>query len=116
MRNITGDDVPKFVEDTLYTAVGLGVLGFQRLQVQRQELKKSLASALGEARTSLDDGLKTVEERLTDLDERFDEAYEASVEPLVPEAAREPARQAMILAREARHQAFQLVGRSTGTP
>ena len=55
MGNINGDDVPKFVEETLYTAVGLGVLGFQRLQVQRQELKKSLASALDEARTSFGD-------------------------------------------------------------
>jgi hypothetical protein len=116
MRNINGDDVPKLVEETLYTAVGLGVLGFQRMQVRRQELKKSLTSSLGDARTSLDDVLQTVEERLADLDERFDEAYGASVEPLLPEGAREPARQAVSLAREARHQAFQLVGRSTETP
>src|SRR5829696_6526145 len=102
MRSVNGDDIPKAVEETLYTAVGLGVLGFQRMQVRRQELKKSLTSSLGDARTSLDDVLQTVEERLADLDER----YGASVEPLLPEGAREPARQAVSLAREARHQLF----------
>ena len=50
MRSITGDEIPKLVEDTLYTAVGLGVLGFQRIQVHRQELKRSLAGLACEAR------------------------------------------------------------------
>ena len=50
MRSITGDEIPKMVEDTLYTAVGLGVLGFQRIQVHRQELKRSLAGLAREAR------------------------------------------------------------------
>jgi 3-methyladenine DNA glycosylase/8-oxoguanine DNA glycosylase len=107
MRNIT-DDIPKAVENTFYTAVGLGVLGLQRIQVHRQELKRSLSPLLGEARVALDDGLKTVEERLIDLDDRFDEAFE-SLEPLLPEAARGPARQAVAFARDARHQIFELV-------
>jgi hypothetical protein len=50
MRSITGDEITKMVEDTLYTAVGLGVLGFQRMQVHRQELKRSLAGFAREAR------------------------------------------------------------------
>jgi hypothetical protein len=54
MRSITGDEIPKMVEDTLYTAVGLGVLGFQRMQVRRQELKRSLAGFAREARRNAD--------------------------------------------------------------
>lgn len=109
MLSIT-DDIPKTVENTFYTAVGLGVLGFQRLQVHRQDLKRSLSPLLDDARTVLDDGLKTVEERLSGLDDRFDEAYE-TVEPHVPEPARDPIRQAVALARGARHQLFEMVER-----
>lgn len=104
----SADDIPKAVEDTFYTAVGLGVLGFQRLQVHRQELKRTMAATLGDYRQALDDGLRTVEERLADLDDRFDEAYE-SVEPHLPEAARAPARHAVAFAREARHYVFEMV-------
>lgn len=104
------DDIPKAVEHTFYTAVGLGVLGFQRIQVHRQDLKRTLSPLVGDARETLDDGLRTVEERLIDLDDRFDEAYEAVAEHL-PEAARVPARQAVAFAREARHQFFEMVER-----
>jgi hypothetical protein len=54
-----GSALFKTVEDTIYTAVGLGVLGFQHLQVQRQELKRSLSSTL-----------ESVEERLSDVVDR----------------------------------------------
>jgi hypothetical protein len=110
MRSINTDEIPKMVEDTLYTAVGLGVLGFQRIQVHRQELKRSVSASLDDAREVVDDGLKTLEERLADLDDRFDEVFE-SVEPHLPEATRGPARQAVALAREARHHVFELVER-----
>ena len=49
MRSISVDDIPRMVEDTVYTAVGLGLLGFQRVQVQRQQLKRSLSSSYGDA-------------------------------------------------------------------
>jgi hypothetical protein len=108
MRSISVDDVPRVVEDTVYTAVGLGVLGFQRVQVQRQQLKRSLSNSYGEVREALDDRVKLVEERMSDLDERFDEVFE-SVEPRLPGPAREAARQAVALARGARDQVFGLV-------
>lgn len=107
MRSISVDDIPRMVEDTVYTAVGLGVLGFQQAQVQRQQLKRSLSSSYGEAREALDDRVKLVEERLSDLDDRFDEAFE-SVEPQLPGTARDVARQAIGLAREARTKVFDL--------
>jgi hypothetical protein len=36
------DDVSKALKDALYIGVGLGVIAFQKAQVQRQELLKSL--------------------------------------------------------------------------
>jgi predicted urease superfamily metal-dependent hydrolase len=56
---ISTERVARTVEDTIYTAVGLGVLGFQHLQVQRQELKRSLSSTI-----------QSVEERLSDVLDR----------------------------------------------
>ena len=39
IAGISVDDVTDAVENTVYTAVGLGILGFQHLQVQRRELR-----------------------------------------------------------------------------
>lgn len=39
-------DVTKPVKDALYVAVGLGVIGIQRAQVQRRELRKQLENQL----------------------------------------------------------------------
>jgi hypothetical protein len=43
---LSTDDSSRTVENTVYTAVGLGILGFQHLQVQRQQLKRALRNAL----------------------------------------------------------------------
>jgi hypothetical protein len=40
------DEISKRIENTVYTAVGLGILGFQHLQVQRQQLKRAIENAL----------------------------------------------------------------------
>jgi hypothetical protein len=40
----TVDDLTTTVENTVYTAVGLGILGFQHLQVQRRELQRQLVA------------------------------------------------------------------------
>ena len=42
MQAISVDDLTRRVENTLYTAVGLGILGFQHVQVQRRQLARSL--------------------------------------------------------------------------
>ncbi|HZA00312.1 MAG TPA: hypothetical protein VE575_16240 [Acidimicrobiales bacterium] len=36
------DDLSKAAENAAYTAVGLGVLGFHHLQVQRRRLERAL--------------------------------------------------------------------------
>lgn len=43
IAGISVDDVTDAVENTVYTAVGLGILGFQHLQVQRRELTKQVS-------------------------------------------------------------------------
>jgi hypothetical protein len=46
MSGISVDDVTTAVENTVYTAVGLGILGFQHLQVQRRELSRHVSSTV----------------------------------------------------------------------
>jgi hypothetical protein len=42
MPGISVDDLATTVENAVYTVVGLGILGFQHLQVQRRELMRAL--------------------------------------------------------------------------
>jgi hypothetical protein len=97
----------KTVENALYTAVGLGVLGFQHIQVQRHELAKTLSSTLDGTRTA-------VEQHLSDLDERIDDRVDellASVEPTLPDPVTDAARQAVLLGRVAREHVLGLLSR-----
>jgi hypothetical protein len=41
-------DLRKLATDAAYVSVGLGVLGFQRLQVRRRELQQQVEAQLGE--------------------------------------------------------------------
>jgi hypothetical protein len=43
---ISLDDVTSTIENAVYTAVGLGVLGFNHLQVQRRELSRQVGDAV----------------------------------------------------------------------
>jgi len=58
------DDITKTLQDAVYVSIGLGVIAFQKLQVQRQELQKSLETASEGARSTIEDNLKLIEERL----------------------------------------------------
>ena len=40
------DDLRRGARDAVYTGVGLGILGFQHLQVRRRELQQSLGVGL----------------------------------------------------------------------
>lgn len=77
MARLQMDDVTNAVKDAAYVSVGLGVIAFQRLQVRRNELEKSLQAQAGTARTALDalgslvgDQAKVVEERLSSVLDR----------------------------------------------
>ena len=48
------DDAESGLRDSLYTAVGFGVLLFQQLQLRRRELQKELARLADEADGTID--------------------------------------------------------------
>lgn len=45
------DGAARTLKDALYVGVGLGVIAFQKAQVQRQELQKALERRLGQRET-----------------------------------------------------------------
>ena len=61
------DEITKVLQDAAYVGIGLSVIAFQKAQVQRQELSKSLQEAMDDARTAVEDNLKLVEERLRSI-------------------------------------------------
>ncbi|HEX2118859.1 MAG TPA: hypothetical protein VHF91_06725 [Acidimicrobiales bacterium] len=60
------DDVGDRLRDSLYTAVGFGVLGFQQAQVRRRQLQKELARLAIEVDEKVDPVLDDLEARLAD--------------------------------------------------
>jgi ElaB/YqjD/DUF883 family membrane-anchored ribosome-binding protein len=108
MAPITIDDIHKTVRDSFYVTVGLGVIAFQKAQVQRQELRKQLEGGVGEAQRNLGDSVKTVEERLEAVEHRIDEVLD-DVEEKLPPQARLVMSQARSVAKDARHQLRLLV-------
>jgi hypothetical protein len=71
MARMQVEDVASALKDAAYVSVGLGVIAFQRLQVRRNELAKSLGDQTALAQGALDavgtlvgDRVKLVEERL----------------------------------------------------
>jgi hypothetical protein len=119
---VNAENIQSFVKDAFYVTVGLGVIGFQRAQVQRQELRKQLETQLGDARhqlekagKTLEDRVKVVEERLEGVEDRFETLFEQFEERL-PEQARELVKQARDAAKEARGQLRALAaGRTNGS-
>jgi ElaB/YqjD/DUF883 family membrane-anchored ribosome-binding protein len=119
-------DVTKIVKDAAYITVGLGVIGFQKAQVRRQELRKQLDAQLVDARQQLakladrdqlkvvEDRFKVVEERFEDLEERFEQLLDG-LEDRLPEQAREVLKQGREAVKEAQGQVRALVARANRT-
>jgi hypothetical protein len=70
------DDVTNAVKDAAYVSVGLSVIAFQRLQVRRNELEKTLSGQADEAKGALGVVGALVGERLKLVEERIDAARE----------------------------------------
>ena len=91
--NDLGTTVVNAAKDALFIGVGLGVLTYQRLAVQRQELRKLMADALGKGSAPLSDlvkgiegQLKTLEAQLKAFEQRMDGALD-NVEAKLPAPA-----------------------------
>ena len=107
-------DVTDLARDAAYVAVGLGVLGYQRAQVQRNELKNllsrdfSLDQHLSGVRTELTKGVT----QLDDLLETATQFIETSILPLeqqLPPTITQLTTKAFEQAREVRSQIRQRV-------
>lgn len=111
--NDISKDVVRITRDATYVAVGLGVLGFQRAQVQRQALQRKLRAGelddtIGELRSGLTRGVRQVDDVVGQALDHFD----ASVEPLeqqLPPIVRELVGQAHSRVREVRTQIHEVV-------
>ena len=109
------NDVTKVFKDAIYVSVGLGVIAFQKVQVQRQELRKQLQGQVGDAKAQLsslgklvDERVKLVEERLEGVEERFESLLD-QLEDRLPDSAKDLAKQARTAAKDARTQVRGLV-------
>jgi uncharacterized protein YjbJ (UPF0337 family) len=103
IENITSN-LADTTRDAFYVAVGVGVIAFQKLQVQRVELTKAVTKQLDEAKGSateyrgnvtdlVDDRVKLIEERLSGLEERL-ESLLNQLEGKLPEQAKDLVQQA----------------------
>lgn len=100
-------DVTRTLKDAAYVAVGLGVIGFQKAQVRRQELQKDLAGRRQELNTQVEEyGAKLrdlagrVEPVVTDLSQRIDPVLD-DLEGRLPEQAKGFVQQARQAAKSA---------------
>ncbi len=67
MAQLTTNDIPRIARDAFYVGVGLGVIGFQKAQVQRVELTKTVKGQVGEAKDQLETLGSNAEELLEEL-------------------------------------------------
>ena len=109
--------VADLARDAAYVAVGIGVLGFQRAQVQRLELRErlskdfSLDERLDGVRTELSKGIKQLDELL----ESATQFIESSIQPLeqqLPASVTQFTTKAFEQSREVRSQIRQRVAAS----
>jgi hypothetical protein len=73
------DDTSTRLRDSLYTAVGFGVLGFQQAQLRRRELQRELQRELARLAVEADERIDPV---LDDLEAQLPE----DLRPLVDQA------------------------------
>lgn len=103
-------DVSKTLKDAAYIAVGFGVIGFQKAQVRRQELRKDLAGRRQDLSTQVEqygallrDVAGRVEPVVKELEQRLDPVLDG-LETRLPDQAKELVQQARQAAKEAQQQ------------
>ena len=122
MADLKVDDMTKFAKDALYVTVGLGVIAFQKAQVQRHELTKQFRGQVDRhevaARGLLELPRRPGQDRRGAPRRRRGPRRGPArpVEDRLPEQAREVAQQLRKAAKDARGQLRELVSRSNGSP
>jgi O-acetyl-ADP-ribose deacetylase (regulator of RNase III) len=104
----TADDVANLAKEVAYVAIGLGVLGFHKAQVRRQELAGAAARAnrTGDLQDTLAEARKELSKRVRDFDATLGHVIEVLDTTFQPVWQRlpEPAQTVVQQAREARDQ------------
>jgi hypothetical protein len=95
--------------DITYVAIGLGVLGYQRLQVHRVELAKKLPQdfSLDQAMEDVRDGVSKGLDQMDELAESATKLLETTLQPLeerLPPTVSQLSARARLQAREVRSQ------------
>lgn len=109
------NEVASLARDVAYVAVGLGVIGIQRAQVQRNELRARLAGdgsledRLAEVRSVVTTGVQQIDDLVEGAVHLLETAFEP-IEEQLPPAAKEIAGRAHAHARELRAQLRELLG------
>ena len=118
ISSIDADKVVELAKDAFYVTVGLGVLGYQQLQVRRNELKQLLSERLDSRKGQMDDVTKAFEARISALDERI-QTFETKLDNVVeqvkdrlPTPAGDVLAQAHDAARTARQQVRELLAKA----
>ena len=108
--NKAAKDLASVAKDATYVVVGAGVIGFQKAQVQRQDLLKRLGdpkveigSRIQGVRSDLSGAIHTVDAQLEDLISKVEAAF-APFEDRLPTPARDLAKQVHVQAKETRTQ------------
>lgn len=111
MAEITLDTAADTLRDIFYVSIGAGVIAFQKLQVQRQEINKAMLGQIDEARNTAKGNFGSVSElavkRVKDLEERMEgmetdlENLLSQVEDRLPAQARDLMQQARAIGRRA---------------
>lgn len=104
----TADDVANLAKEVAYVAIGLGVLGFHKAQVRRQELVGAAAGAnrTGDLQGTLAEARKEISKRVRHFDSTLGHVIEVLDTTFEPVWSRlpEPAQTVVKQARETRDQ------------
>ena len=69
MADLSLETVTNVARDAFYVGVGAGVIAFQKLQVQRVELTKTLTTQFDDAKDRLDEAKDTAEKSFESVSE-----------------------------------------------
>lgn len=118
------EETTKLARDSFYVTVGFGVIGFQKLQVRRRELKarierrehlEHLERTVDHLQSSISTGVSHLDDRVTSLERHVDPVID-DVEARLPSPTREIVHGARDAARGTRSQVVDLIARRGESP
>ncbi len=87
----TADEITKAATDAAYVAIGLGVIGFQKAQVRRQEFKSQFENRRSAFETPMKDFRKEFGKAVKELDKTVGQVFERVDATFEPVSERLPA-------------------------